>query len=142
VAESDALRHELAEYDVEEAEDQVREQDRDDRRHPRIECVRERGLAQGADAQRGERDAELHRGDEAAGVAGDPQHVARAAVPLMVQLDDPRPARGHEPVLGRDEERVEENQDPDADELEEECHAPTSGAQVLGGMSSTSYAPV
>ena len=54
----------------------------------------------------------------------------------------PRAARGDEPVLGRDEERVEEDQDPDADQLEEKGHAPSSGAQVLGGMSSTSYAAV
>ena len=60
----------------------------------------------------------------------------------MVQLDDPRPARGHEPVFRRDEERVEEDQDPDADELVDESHAPTPGAPVLGGMSSTSYAAV
>ena len=76
------------------------------------------------------------------GSLGDAQHVARAAVSLVVQLDDPRPARGHEPVFGRDEERVEKDQDPNADELEEESHAPTPGAPVLGGISSTSYAAV
>ena len=71
------------------------------------------------------------------------KHVARAAVSLVVQLDDPRPPRRHEPVLGRDEEGVQQDQNCDADEFKKESHAPTpDGAQVLGGMSSTSYLAV
>ncbi len=94
-------------------------------------------LAERTDGQRGERDAELHRGDEARRVARDPQHVARAPVALMVQLDDPRAPGRDEAVLGRDEERVEQDQDCNADELVEEGHAPTPGAHVLDGCSST-----
>ena len=82
-------------------------------------------LAERTDAERGERDAELHRRDELRRVARDPQHRARAPVALVVELDDPRPPRRDERVLGRDEEGVEQDQDPDADELESECHAPT-----------------
>ena len=48
-----------------------------------------------------------------------------ASVALVVQLDDPRPPCRHEPVLRRDEEGVEQDQDCNADELVEESHAPT-----------------
>ena len=102
--------------------------DREHRRHPLVELVRQRRLAEGTDAQRGERDAELHRRDEAARIARDPQDVARATVPLVLQLDDPRPARRDEAVLRGHEERVEQDQDRDPDQLEEECHALTSRA--------------
>jgi hypothetical protein len=126
VAERRTLRHELAEDDVEEAEDGVREHDRQRGRHPLVELARERRLAEGADTQGRERDAELHRGDEAARVARDPEHVARAAIPLVLELDDPRPACGHEAVLRRHEERVEQDQDRNPDQLEEKCHALTT----------------
>ena len=60
----------------------------------------------------------------------------------MLQLDNARPARGHEAVLGRDEEGVQEDENADCEELEEERHAPTQWALVLGGMSSSNYEPV
>jgi hypothetical protein len=122
VAERHALRHELAEDDVEVGEDEVREDHGDDRREPRLEGVRERLLAESTDTQRGERDAELHRRDEARRVRRDAQHVARAAVPLVMELDHPRPARGDERVLRRDEERVQQDQDGDADQFDRERH--------------------
>jgi len=128
---------ELAEHDVHEREQQVGERDRERCRHPGAERPRQRLLAEGADAQRGQRDAELHRRDEARRVARDAQHVARSAVALMVELDDPRAPGRDEAVLGRDEERVEQDQDCNADELVEKSHAPTPGALVLGGISST-----
>jgi hypothetical protein len=142
VPERSALRHELAEHDVEEAENRVRDEDGENRRHPLVELLRQRRLAQRADAQGRERHAELHRRDETAGVARDPQHVARAAVPLVLQLDDPRPPRRDEAVLRGHEERVEQDQDCDPDQLEEECHALTERASVLGGCSSNSPAGV
>ena len=51
-------------------------------------------------------------------------------------------ARGDEAVLGRDEERVQQDENADRDELEEDRHAPTPWALVLGGMSSSNYGPV
>ena len=60
----------------------------------------------------------------------------------MLELDDPRPARRHEAVLRGHEERVEQDQDCDPDQLEEECHALTWRAYVLGGFSSNSPAGV
>ena len=78
-----------------------------------------------------------------AGIAGDPEDVARAAVALVLELDDPRPARRDEAVLRGHEERVEQDQDRDPDQLEEKCHALTaSRAPVLGGFSSNSPAGV
>jgi hypothetical protein len=142
VAERDPLRHELADDDVQEGEDQVREQDRDDRRHHVAEGVGERTLADGTDTQRGERHAELHRRDETRRVRGDTQHVAGAPVALVVEFDDARAARRDEAVLGRDEEGVQQDENADRDELEEERHAPTPWALVLGGMSSSNYGPV
>src|SRR6202008_809602 len=65
MAERSTLWHELAEDDVEEAEDRVRDDDGEDRRHPLVELVGEGLLAERTDTQGGERDAELHRGDEA-----------------------------------------------------------------------------
>ena len=47
-------------------------------------------------------------------------------LPCCCELDDLRPARGHEAVLGRHEERVQEQQPDDGDQLEEDRHAPVS----------------
>ena len=98
------------------------------RRDPVVEGMRERLLAEGADAERGERDAELHRCDELRWVGRDAQHRTRAPVALVVQLDDPRAARRDERVLRRHEEGVDEDQRPDAEQLECEGHAPNLGA--------------
>ena len=119
-----ALRHELAEDDVEEGEDRVGEDDREHRRHPLSNSLRQRRLAESADSERGERDAELHRGDEPARVGRDVQDAARAAVALVLQLDDPRPPRRDEAVFRRDEERVEQDQESDPDELQREVSRP------------------
>src|ERR671930_2038609 len=99
-------------------------------------------LAEGADAQARERDAELHRGDEPRRVRDEPEDSPRATVPFLRKLFDARPARRHEPVLGRDEERVQENQRRDGEDLEEEAHAPIPGALGLGGISSSNYVAV
>ena len=58
----------------------------------------------------------------------------------MVQLDDARAASGDERVFRRDEKAVEQDESPDGDQLECQCHAPTLrkrkvGAQVLEGPS-------
>ena len=84
-----------------------------------------------------DRHAELHRGDEPRRVGGDAKDDARAAVALVAELRDARAARRDEGVLGRDEERVQQEQACDREELEEEGHAPLSGARVLGGWSSS-----
>ena len=110
----------------------------DERRRNRVEDVREEGLAQGADGQARERDAELHGGDEVVRVGRDAQDRACAPVALVAQLGDSRAARGDEAVLGRDEERVQQEQRGDREQLEWNRHAPLTGATVLGGWSSSS----
>jgi hypothetical protein len=55
----------------------------------------------------------------------------------VVELDDARAAGCDEPVFGRDEEAVQQNQRGDRDELEEETHGPPPGPLVLGGISSS-----
>ena len=142
MSERDSLGDELPDHDVEVGEDQVCEDDREDGRHPRLEGIREHQLAERTDSQRGERDGELHRGDEARRVSRDPQHVARAAVALVVELDDARPACRDEAVFGRDEEAVQQDENADGEEFEEQRHAPTPGALVLGGISSSNCAAV
>ena len=69
---------------------------------------------------------------------------ARAPVALLLQLVEARTPRGHEPVLGRDEVAVQQDERRDGEEFEEEGHAPLSGARVLGGLSSSNriYAAV
>ena len=79
---------------------------------------------------------------EARRIAGNPQDVTRPAVPVVMQLDDSGPPRGDEAVFGRDKERVQQNQNADGDELEEERQAPTPGALVLGGISSSNHESV
>ena len=110
VLERHALRDELADDHVEERDDQEGEEDREDRRDPGIEEILEDGLAQSADSQRGERDAQLHGGDEARRLRRDRENRARAAVALALQLANARAARGDEAVLGRDEEPVQQDQ--------------------------------
>ena len=128
MAERGAFRHEFAEDDVEEGEDRVGDEDGERGRHPLVELARERRLAERTDAQGRERDAQLHRGDEATRIPGDPKHVAGAAVALVLELDDARAARCDEAVLRSHEERVESDQDRDPDQLEEKCHALTARA--------------
>ena len=63
---------------------------------------------------------------------------ARGGCPASRELRDARAARGDEGVLGRDEERVQQEQPRDGEQREEEGHAaPLSGARVLGGWSSS-----
>src|SRR5579862_6992277 len=97
--------------------------------------MREHLLAEGADRQAGDRDAELHCGDEPRRVARDAPHRARAAVALVLELEDARAARRDEAVLGRDEERVQEDEAREGDKLEREGHAPAWA--VLGASSSS-----
>ena len=124
---------------MEEGQDEVRERDREHRREPGVERLRQRVLSERADAQRRERHAELHRRDEPRWIARDSQHVTRATIAVVVQLDDPRAAGGDETVFGRHEEGVQQDENADTDELEQERHAPTPGAPVLGGISSSNW---
>ena len=131
VAQRDAFRHELPDDDVEERDDEEREEHGQHRREPFVEELGEHALAQGADAQRGERDAELHRGDEVRRVARDPQDRAGRAAALVGKLPHARPPDRDERVLACDEERVEQDQENDPEQFEPDGHLAGSseGAQ-------------
>src|SRR4051812_15854087 len=122
MAERDSLRHELADHHVQVGDDQQREDDGEEPGHQRLELPGERLLAERTDREAGQRDTELHRRDEARWVARDAQHEPRAAVALVLELHDPRPARRDEAVLGRDEERVQEQQPDQGQHLQREAH--------------------
>ncbi len=134
VAKRDSLRHQLADHHVQEGDDQEGEGNRQDARHHRVEAVREHLLAESADCQARDRDAELHRRDETRRVARDLQDGARAAVALAPELTDPRAARGNEAVLGCHEERVEEDQARKSQELEKKGHPSVARARTLAEL--------
>ena len=131
VTERDSLRHQLADHHVQEGDDQEREGNSQDARHHGVEAVGEHLLAECADCQARDRDAELHRRDEARRVARDLQDGARAAVALAAELPDPRPPRGDEAVLGCHEKRVEEDQARKSQELEKKGHPSVARARSL-----------
>jgi hypothetical protein len=60
----------------------------------------------------------------------------------MLQLDDAGPPCGDVALFGRDEDGVKQDQNAEGDELEEDRHAPTPWALVLGGISSSNYGEV
>ncbi len=122
MAERNALRHELADHDVQVGDDQEGQDHGEEGRHDRVEPVREHLLAQGADGQRRDRHAELHGGDEPRWIGGDPEHRARTSIARVLELHDPGPARGDEAVLGRHEERVQEHQPEQGQHLQQEGH--------------------
>ncbi len=134
--EGDPFRDQLADDDVQIGDEQEREAVGNDRCEDRVEDASEDLLADGTDTQARDRHAELHRGDEPRRVRSDPENGSCATVALVAELRDAGAARRDERVLGRDEERVQQEQACDREELEEESHAPLSGARVLGGWSS------
>ena len=138
VPERDPFRHELADHDVQVGDDQEGQDDGEERRHHAVETVGEHLLAERADGEARDRHAELHRRDEPRRVAGDPTHRSRALVPLVLELQDARPARGDEAVFGRDEERVHQDEAGERQHLEGERHRERpEDARVLGGRSSS-----
>ena len=111
-----------------------------DASHRALEHSRHGRLAERAQRQRRERDAELHRRDEVRRVGDDLPHRARPAAPLGDELVEPRVPHGDERVLRSDEERVPEHADDDEQELDrgEQTHARAFRARAgrLGGSSS------
>ena len=137
--ECERFGHELAQGHVQVRDDGEAEDDGDRARQERVEEVREQGFAHGSQEDREERDAELGRRDEADGVVDQLDRESsprRAGVDELAQTGAPR---GHERVLGHDEERVPQDHQENRDYLEENGHAPLPGAWVLGGISSNSW---
>src|ERR1700722_7875111 len=124
-------------------DDQQRQHDRQEAGHHPVEPLAEHLLAERADAERRDRHAELHRRDEARWVARDPPNRPGALVAGVLELQDSCAPRGDEPVLRRDEERVQQQQTGEGEELEDEVHrgAYAPAAYVLGGRSSSTRSP-
>ena len=138
LVERDRLRHELTERHVQVGDDAEGENERDRRREERvIDPVLDDGLADGAEQDGEGRDAELDGADEANGAVHDPERDPRPQHAAVGELAEARTAGGHERVLGRDEERVPQNDQENREYPENESHAPSSGAPVLGGISSS-----
>ena len=119
------LRHLLAGGDVAGRDEDVGDRDRDRRGRGVCEALErgleqrgDRGLAEEADAQRGERDAELAGREVLAEVVELLDDEARAPVTLLGELLQLGAAGAHERELGRDEEAVGEDQHDDRAEQE------------------------
>ena len=124
------LRHLLAQGDVQRRGHDVGEDHRHDdgdavgqeAAERRLEQLGDRRLAQEADAQRGQRDAELASRQVLAEVVEQQERGAHGLVRLLaLQLLQPAAARAHERELGRDEEPVEQDQDEDGQQ-EQDAH--------------------
>ena len=90
----------------------------DDVAEPAFEDGRQRGLAEGADADRGHRHPDLHGRDVLVDVAQLLQRERRPARAFLAHDLQSRPARTHERVLGDHEKRVHRDQHRREDELE------------------------
>ena len=98
---------------------------RDDRRADRAEQDPE------------DRDADLNRADEPHWLVHELERRPRSATSALGPRLETAPPRSDERVLGRHEDRVAEHEQQHGDNTERLVHAPFSGAQVLGGSSSS-----
>ena len=81
----------------------------------RLEQGGDGGLAEEAEADRGERDPDLRGGQVLVDVVHLVERELCAARPLLRRLLHARAARAHERELGRDEEPVQQDQDKQQD---------------------------
>ena len=137
--ERDVLGHHLAEHDVQVADDAQRDRERDrvhealghaDRLERAFEEVRDRGLAEIAEAERADRDAQLRAGHHQRHVLHRLQRRAGGAAALGGARLDRAAAGGDQRELGADEERVERQQDDGDADGETGAHASSSSSSV------------
>jgi hypothetical protein len=123
----DRLRGQLAEHHVQHRDDDEGDDDRRQRRRrrakpdrleDRLQELRERRLAEPAQAQAGERDAELAGGEVPVDVLDLPAREHGVAAPLLGELLEPRRPRAGQGELGGDEEAVQQHQEECRDELD------------------------
>src|SRR4051812_10040556 len=144
VADRVQLRDQLAERDVENGQDRVAEHHRDRDRggmpehvaERLLEHLREGGLADGADADRGERDADLADRDVLVDAVDLAAGEARALHALLLERLDAVAARADERVLGRHEEGVHQDERRDGEE-EDRDHSAVVPCELLRGGSSS-----
>ena len=117
------LRDLLADGDMERRRDRERDRDRDPVRagpvaEQRLEQVGDRRLAEEADAQRGECDPELARGERLVDLVELLEDLLGTRLTLLGERLDPARATAHERELGRDEEPVEDHEQNQEEEEE------------------------
>ncbi len=118
------LRDLLADRDVQRGRDDVGERQRERQRDAVRDAVAEevledrgdRRLAEEADAQRGQRDAQLAGREVAREIVELRQHQPRALDALLDLLLDPGAPHAHERELGRDEEPVQQHEHEDREQ--------------------------
>ena len=136
------LRHLLADADVERGDegegDRHREADGDavgEAAEDRLEQLRQRGLAEEADPDRGHRDPDLAGGERLVDLVELLDHRLGAAFAFLGELLDLAAPAAHERELGRDEEAVDGDQQQQEDE-QQGAHRSmwpgTSGEVVVG----------
>src|ERR671919_1402119 len=134
--EGDGLRDQLAERHVQVGDEGEGEHESYAVREGLVDPPLDDRLAHGTEGDREGGDSELHRPDEAKRAVHDAESDASAQASLVVELDETAAAGGHERGLGRYEEGVPQHEQENGDDLEEDVHAPVTGALVLGGSSS------
>ena len=100
----------------------------------RLEQLRQRGLAEEADADRGHRDPDLAGGERLVDLVELLDHGLGAAFAFLGELLDLAAAAAHEGELGRDEEAVDRNQQQQEGE-QQDAHR-LCGPVLRGGSSS------
>ena len=126
--ERDRLRHELAEHDAQVRQDQEREHERDPARQEAEEARDERlGERTEQDPEHG--DPHLDGRDVPNGLVHEPERDLRALAPAGGAFLEPRATRGHDRVLGRDEERVPQHEEEHGDDSKEFTHARSPRAE-------------
>ena len=115
----------------------------------RLEQLRQRGLAEEADADRGHRDPDLAGGERLVDLVELLEHGLGAAVAFLGQLLELATGGAHERELGGDEEAVDRDQHEQEDE-QQDAHRPAGRptgqrfalcGRVLGGWSSSLIGP-
>ncbi len=118
---------------MQERDDAEREGHGDDRRRRvadpaverRLDQLRDRGLAEEADRQRGERDPDLRGRDVLVDVIELLERDLRPPVALVGEALHPRGPRPDDRELGRDEVPVDEHEDEDEEEEDDRGHRPS-----------------
>ena len=131
IGQGDPLGHEFAQDQREVGDDDNHRQERQGfgeagnrwkRCQPAGQGLRQRRAAEGTGENADQGDADLHGGEEAAGIVGKPQRSRRAVAALLDELLQPGPPRGHECQFGHREEAVEQDQQDNDRYVEQDAH--------------------
>ena len=97
----------------------------------RLDQVRERRLADPAERQGRDRDAELGRGEVRVEMVGGPEQGLGVGPPLRDEFGDPAPAHRHQGELGGHEEAVGQHQAEDREKAQAGCPSIVGNRHLL-----------